>query len=330
MSLPIVAVVMPVFQGERYVAAAIESILAQTLKEWLLVICDDGSTDDSRQICSAYAARDRRIALLLKQHSGVADTLNQACRYTTTKYIAVLDSDDLAAANRLEAQLSVLEANSSVAVLGSHALAIDASSRTIGVFTRPSRSQGLSFNSVLEANPIIHSTAFMRRSAFETVGGYRNLAHIGAEDYDLWLRIGSKFTIDNLPAILASYRIHPHQLSFTSLPSQILCAKEAHETARRGQGNRRDLVCNISDRIALFDATSSKGPETDIILEILQGFLDHALRYVSLQDYKTASLAMQRARRYALENNADSALAQLFSTIKYASLCMVAGTLNVD
>ena len=118
-SAPLVSVVMPVYNGERYLAEAIESILGQTFTDFELLIVDDGSIDSSPAIARAYAERDSRIRIFqLERNMGKADARNVGCFAAKGDYIAAMDCDDISLPLRLEKQVNFLETNPGIGIVG--------------------------------------------------------------------------------------------------------------------------------------------------------------------------------------------------------------------
>ena len=106
---PLISVAMPVYNGERYLAKAIDSILAQTFADFELIIIDDGSTDNSLQVLHEYQKRDARIRLVARENRNLATTLNDLIDLARGKWIARMDQDDIALPHRFERQLQWLE-----------------------------------------------------------------------------------------------------------------------------------------------------------------------------------------------------------------------------
>ena len=129
MSSPSVSVCMPVYNTERYVAEAVESILAQTLGDFEFVIIDDGSTDGSRAILEPYAKQDDRIRLISRPNTGIIGARNEALGLAKGELIAVMDSDDVALPERFEVQVAYLREHPEVVCLGSKVQCIDEAGR---------------------------------------------------------------------------------------------------------------------------------------------------------------------------------------------------------
>ena len=130
---PQVSVVMPVYNGERYLAEAIASILGQTFADFEFIIVDDGSSDGSPEIVREYAQRDSRIlSVFLEKNQGEASARNRGIERASGKYIAAMDSDDISLPDRLRLQLEFLNKNPTIGVLGGNVWVIDQDYKFLG------------------------------------------------------------------------------------------------------------------------------------------------------------------------------------------------------
>tara|TARA_A100001015_G_C14332996_1_gene460074 strand:+ start:63 stop:482 length:420 start_codon:yes stop_codon:yes gene_type:complete len=117
----LVSIIMPVFNSSKFLGSAIESVLVQTYHEWELIICDDGSTDNSVSIAKNYAFRDSRISVIQnKNDRGAPGARNSCLDVASGRYIAFLDADDLWLKNKLELQISFMESNNYTFVYSYH------------------------------------------------------------------------------------------------------------------------------------------------------------------------------------------------------------------
>lgn len=204
--MPKVSVIMPVYNSEKYLAEAIESILSQTFSDFEFIIIDDCSTDSSYQIADSF--RDSRIRLFRNsENSGVAYSLNRGIELSEGYYIARMDADDISLLQRLERQISYLETHPSVGVLGT---AISFCGAKQGIFQNTDSPQqakiDLLFNSC-----ICHPTAIIRRSSLDKFRYDRNFE--GCEDYELWWRLSFRCEITSLSEVLFHYRFHKSQVT---------------------------------------------------------------------------------------------------------------------
>lgn len=205
---PVVTVFMAVYNGEKYIKEAIDSVLAQSYTDFELLIINDGSTDKTLDVIAKFT--DPRIRLLHNNgNRGLTHTRNHGVREALGKYFAILDSDDIAMPNRLKIQVDYMDANPDVAICGGQAILIDGSSKEIRPYKVHS-GDSLSHWLVLH-NVFINSTLMLKTSVMKEMGGYREMAP--AEDYDLSFRIGLKYRVANLSDTFVFYREHGNNIS---------------------------------------------------------------------------------------------------------------------
>jgi glycosyltransferase involved in cell wall biosynthesis len=215
---PLVSVVMPVYNAERFLAEAIESVLAQTYPHFELVLVDDGSHDGSPRIAREYAAKDPRVrALRNERNLGIVKTRNRAFAEASPQavYFAVLDSDDVCLPQRLERQVEFLERHPDHALVGGHTLIIDERGAEIGYRRYPDSHERIR-RAITRYNPIAQPTVMIRRSALDAVGTYDE-RYPRCQDYDLWLRMAARFKLANLDEFTLKYRISAEQGKRTAL-----------------------------------------------------------------------------------------------------------------
>ena len=224
-----VSVVMPVRDAERYIAEAIESLLAQTLSSWELLVIDDGCEDKTIDITNSF--NDERIRVLeLDGPHGIAVALNLGLQEAEGRYVARLDADDIAHPSRLQKQVEYMDANPKVGLLGSWFETIGASSQA---FRHNPSSAEVLFTMIL-GNPICHSSAMLRMSVIrEHFFQYRQDL-VPSEDYDLWQRVATVADVEIFPDVLVQYRIHEAQSSQFLDPQRLKhdeVVKNNHRTA---------------------------------------------------------------------------------------------------
>jgi len=200
-----VSVILPVYNSEKYVREALDSVLRQTYQDWeLLAIVESGTTDDSAKIIEEYAKRDRRIRLIQnKKKLGLADSLNKGFRLAEGKYLARLDADDLAAPQRFEKQVRCLEKHPNVGILGTYQHHIGKDTDWVHkppVLPKQCRA-GMLFGCDL-----CHSTLMLRKSTVMRHKLFYDHSYL-AEDYELWLRALHVTDIANIPEVLGTYRV---------------------------------------------------------------------------------------------------------------------------
>jgi glycosyltransferase involved in cell wall biosynthesis len=205
-----VAVLLPVYNGAKYIAESIRSILNQTYHNFTLIIINDGSNDDLEKILKNFL-HDKRIILITNaQRIGISKSLNKAINFTRTDFIARIDADDIADSKRLETQIKYLRMHPNVGIVGSRVALINSIGKVIGY---SNKNNNMSLKS---GNYLYHSSVMFRRSLYKKYGGY-DATLDGAEDYDLWLRYCRHTHIAVIPRILLKYRIHQRSVSFSSI-----------------------------------------------------------------------------------------------------------------
>ena len=237
---PRVSVVMAVFNGERFVREAIESLQAQTLDAYELIVVDDGSTDATPLIVAAFAAEDDRIRLHSQTNTGYPEALNVGLRLARGEHVAILDADDLAEPGRLERHLAYLDDHPEVGVVGGSLLLVTADGRPFYLATYPATAEEV--REALETEcPMGHTATLARRAILEEVGGYRSGIPL-AEDYDLWLRISERYPIVNLPDIVGRYRMHGANESHADIrrAAESIVRAQADAAERRGESPQAD------------------------------------------------------------------------------------------
>ena len=213
-----VSVIMPVYNGEKYLAEAIESILNQTMNklDYELIIVDDASADKSYEIAKSYY-KDYFYShiihvIQLKKNKGHAYCRNKAMKIANGKYIANLDADDVAFPNRLEEQYKLIEETKADVVYSGW------TELNIGVYHEP-----MKMKDIFHHNPLNHSTTMIKKECYKYNEDFRY-----APDYELWLRLykeGKKFVSDS--KILIEYRIHNKSITCENQIKQLKYAEKA-------------------------------------------------------------------------------------------------------
>jgi glycosyltransferase involved in cell wall biosynthesis len=200
---PKVSVVMPVYNGERFVRKAIDSILNQTFEDFEFVIVDDASKDGSWAILTAYAEQDARIKLVQNaKNLGEAGARNAGLAVAAGEYIAVQDADDVSLPHRFEEQVAYLDAHPEAVALASPAQRIDLNDQPLSMWKVPRDSKTVHALLLLNS-PLCHTTMMARGSAIRAIDGYRA---VFTTDYDIWWRLSQVGEIHTLPEPVAHYR----------------------------------------------------------------------------------------------------------------------------
>jgi glycosyltransferase involved in cell wall biosynthesis len=215
-----ISILMPVYNGARYLPEAIASVLAQTRTDLELVVVDDGSTDASLDIIRRFERRDGRVRVVSRPNTGIVGALADAVSVAEAPLLARLDADDIAVPDRLERQAAFLDAHPGCVAVGSGAWIVDSDGAVVDRYAPP-LAHGEIERELLRGNggALIHPSAVFRRSAFEKAGGY-DPAFCKAEDIDLYFRLMAEGHLANLPEALIYYRQHTGSANFTARAEQ--------------------------------------------------------------------------------------------------------------
>lgn len=211
--MPKVTVLMAVYNGERYLREAIESILGQTFQDFEFLIVNDGSTDSTRDIILSYD--DPRIRLVDNAHNlGLARSLNRGLKLAEGQFVARQDADDISEPKRLARQVAFLERQTDVALLGTWYKEIDAQGNLIGKARLPCDNTDIRW-SFLFFCPFVHSAIMLRKPVILGRIGFYNEALAYAMDYELWHRIARCLPVANLNDYLVRFQTHPQSMTAT-------------------------------------------------------------------------------------------------------------------
>ncbi len=210
---PLVSVIMPAYNAERFLGASIDSVLGQSYSALELIVVDDGSTDRSFEIAEQFAAQDRRVKILRQDNAGVACARNAAIRGATGLFVAPIDADDLWHPDKLRKQVAAFKASHPITgFVYCPALKIDELGRPVSRCFRGSRPQGIVWLQLFVNNFTGNaSTPLFRAECLRELGGYEESLFVtnafGAEDWDLCLRIAARYEAVYVPECLVGYRI---------------------------------------------------------------------------------------------------------------------------
>ena len=281
--MPEVTVLMSVYNGEKYLKKAIESILCQTFTDFEFLIVNDGSTDATSDIVLSYA--DARIHFVRNEKNiGLARALNKGIKLAQGKSIARQDADDVSLPTRLEKEVLFLDQHKDVYLLGSAFQVINKKGEmltTVPVLTGNSEIQP----ALLQANQFCHGTIMFRKSIATSVGLYRP-EFATAQDYDFWLRISERYAVANISEPLYQWRLTTNSISGARRIQQGYYDFLARELARE----RRHLG---QDRLQ----KSSHHPDEQIHTEFRPYFRLDKTRVI--QDYVHWGYLLRRNKDYA-------------------------------
>ncbi len=217
-SSPLVSVVMPVYNSEAYLEAAIESVLAQTYQHFEFLIFNDGSTDRSREIMLSYT--DERICLFdAEENQGYLVHLNQGLKLAQGKYIARMDSDDVCLPERLARQVKFMEAHPKVVACGTWVQSLR-DEQLLDQYWKPPTTDAAIKSNLLFNTQLVHPSVMMRKEAIDHYQWSYQEDYYTAEDYKLWSDMAQKADLANLPEVLLHYRQHNHKVSVTKKEKQ--------------------------------------------------------------------------------------------------------------
>ena len=215
--VPQISVVMAAFNAEKYVGAAVESILAQTFTDFELIAIDDGSTDNTLAILKSFT--DCRVRVIDNSANfGLAKSLNVGIAKSTAPLIARQDADDLSVPTRLEKQVAFMTQNPDIALLGTGRKTMI---KNGDVVPHKSKQVPPTFVAMLKSNLFVHGSVMIRKTILDKIGGY-NEAFRECEDYNLWLRITKNHHVANLAEGLYIVRRHETRQTWKNTHEQIL------------------------------------------------------------------------------------------------------------
>jgi len=211
---PLISVIMPAYNVEKFIGEAVESILVQTLSDFEFIIINDGSTDKTLQIIEDYARRDDRIIVISRKNKGIVDSRNEGIQKARGEYIAKMDADDISSPERFERQIKFLKDND-LDICGS-AIRRFSNKRDLRVQYYPNNDQDIKFL-LLFINSFAHSTVMIKSCVFQELS-YRSDMHkdhvAHTQDYQLWVDMALKnFKMGNMNQVLLRYRVHDNQVS---------------------------------------------------------------------------------------------------------------------
>jgi glycosyltransferase involved in cell wall biosynthesis len=250
MEHPKVSVIMSVYNGEKYLQEAVDSILNQTFTDFEFIIINDGSKDKTKEILESYS--DPRIRLFHQKNIGLTKSLNRGLKHATGEYIARMDADDISMKNRFKKQVDFLNKNSNIGLIGTWASLIDNDGKNFHNWTLP-----LEHNSILdrlsESNSFMHGSVMFRKHCVDVVGGYRQEFKY-CQDYDLWIRIIEKYNAANIGEFLYKLRRANNSISREKISHQlyfhILTQELAKERKKHGFDSLNEIdIPNIESEL---------------------------------------------------------------------------------
>lgn len=233
---PTVSVVLPVWNGERFLSEAIESVLSQTLEAFDLLVVDDGSTDATLDIAQTFARRDPRVHVISLPRTGIANALNAGISNARGRYVARMDADDISLPSRLEKQVAYLDAHPECVAVGSAIEVIDEAGAHVGTKTFPADHADINHTLISGwTTALAHPTVMTRREALLSVGAYRP-DRVPSEDLDLWFRLSRIGKLANMSEQLLRYRRHRDTVGVRDHVRQLEVGAEIINEVRKERG----------------------------------------------------------------------------------------------
>ena len=207
--MPEISVIMAVYNTERYLKQAVQSILSQSYSDFELIVVDDGSTDSSPDLLRELVQHDVRIKLVHQPNAGIGAATTRGIKESTGQYIAIMDSDDVSLPNRLALQKQYLDCHPEIDGVGSQWRMMNADGSDVGIDMHPTNSDYIG-TLMYAYYAVHHPTCMVRRTALEKVGGYSADRSCLVPDYDVFMRMqqaGCQFA--NLSEVLFLWRLNP-------------------------------------------------------------------------------------------------------------------------
>ena len=203
-----ISVLLPVFNGEKYLKEAVDSVLNQTFKDYELLILDDGSTDSTKKIIDTYV--DDRIVYQKLEHSGLPSTLNYGLRISKYDFIARMDADDICLPSRFEKQLEFLISHPSIDLVGTNIIRFNELMRTEKKVKLPELDKHIK-EQLPRKCCIVHPSIMFKKDIILSVGGY-DINEI-VEDWDLYIKLIDNISFHNLQDYFLKLRVHGNNIS---------------------------------------------------------------------------------------------------------------------
>jgi glycosyltransferase involved in cell wall biosynthesis len=272
--MPKVSVIIPAYNQAKFIAEAIQSALNQTFRDFEIVVIDDGSTDNTPEIVSAFPVKYFR-----QENQRPPAARNRGIEISCGEYVAFLDSDDALFEKAIEKGVEALDACPEAGFSYGQAYLMDEKGRILGLRKAGSKRsclrQGIDEirDFLVSGNHIPSSTVIVRRSCLDEVGLFDPGLRFGSEDIDLWVRLARRYAVAYIAEPLGKYRIHPHAISAGRRVAEI----------EKSNGHILDGIFHDTRLGPVFS------PQRASI---------YARLYFRLADYACASGEMKTARRY--------------------------------
>ncbi len=220
MNKKLVSIILPVFNGEKYLSYAIDSVLKQTYLYFEFIVINDGSTDNTSTILTIYKEKYPRIQVITHNTNiGIVKSLNEGLKLAKGEFIARIDSDDIWLTDKLNKQIEYLVKNPDIYLLGTAKKVIDKNGEILPSKEKQFYKYLVIKKEIIKGNLFCHSSVVFRKEILNEVG-YYNEKFLNTEDYEYWIRILSYKKGEIMPEPLVYYRVHGEMVSLRKRKQQ--------------------------------------------------------------------------------------------------------------
>lgn len=326
---PTISVCIPTFNRARYLPAALESVLRQTLQDFEIVVYDDASADESMDVLAAI--RDHRLRVFRQaENVGIAANRNSCLAVARGKYIAWLDSDDLYLPHMLATQAQVLDQHRNVAFVHAAHDVIDADGQRLPAWPQPFAEDtvepaGAAFRELAASNYVATPTVLVRRTAYDQAGTYSPALSNFCEDWEMWLRLALCGDVAYTASPVAQCRWHPQSASAAAARAGQRTLAEFRTIRRVLMGQRTQIVdwqrCQKQARAALAAKALARSSEARLRGD-RSAALQEARRALRVASWLTRSphsrqllAAIRRGSEFAEHKHSQALLTRLCATL---------------
>lgn len=307
---PKISVIMSVYNSEKYLEESINSILIQKDVSFELIVINDGSNDNTLSLLQDLSAKDDRIKIINKHNEGLPVALNIGIKASVGTYIARMDADDIAEANRLKLQVDFLDRFADIDILGTYVKAFGDGKERIWDYPITKESCDVA---LLFMNPLAHPAVMFRKSIAEHIGYYDTTFEYD-QDYEYWARASSLHGISNIPVPLLNYRIHENQMGSVFSKTKRIASQQRTQLFLLNKMGVYPVEEEIQLHLILANAYRLEFDVT-IDLEILRKVRFFIIKLI------TANISSRRYNEKALAERC---------MIQYRSLCLYSSNLGLS
>ncbi len=271
---PKVSVLLCVYNAQKYIRKALESIKYQTFQDFEIILIDDASTDETPEILQKYYKDTRTLIHRNSENLGLTKSLNIGLSLCRGKYIARMDADDISMPQRFEKQVAFLDDNPECAAVGSWCMRIDENDVIVNQWHHPTDYEAIK-ERLITQNSIFHGTAMIRKESILKIGGY-NEKYIYSQDYDLWLRLSRIAQIRNIGEYLYLSRADSKSISNVNKDEQNKYAEMARKEAFMQSSN----TDSFSNAVKYFLAAKESFDK-----DCFSSAMENINQYKSMMDY---------------------------------------------